>query len=183
MTIVVIPFEYIISLIFQNHTFVSLTLWAFLEESAKFAACYFIALRSRYNDEPIDAVIYMITVALGFAALENTFYLITPLANGDALGTVLTSNIRFIGTSLLHTLASAIIGIAIAFSFYKSAYKKEKYLIFGFLAAGVLHTLFNFFILDDSGIETFIVFSSVWLLIILVIILLEKIKTITYKNI
>ena len=49
--------------------------WAIIEEGLKFVASYFGALRDRANDEPIDSLIYLITAALGFAALENTLFL------------------------------------------------------------------------------------------------------------
>src|SRR4051812_29976874 len=41
------------------------TLWAAIEEIVKLATVCIIALNSSYNDEPIDAMMYIITVALG----------------------------------------------------------------------------------------------------------------------
>ena len=92
-----------------------------LEEVFKFAAAYFVALRARVYDEPLDAIIYLVTVALGFSALENALFLWGPLKEGDILRTIVTGDLRFIGATLLHTLSSATIGIALALSFYKSA--------------------------------------------------------------
>ena len=48
------------------------TIWAGIEEIVKLLVVYFIALRSKFLDEPVDAMIYLITAALGFAAMENT---------------------------------------------------------------------------------------------------------------
>ena len=177
-TLAVFPFEYIVTLFLHEGTIPAFTSLAFIEEIGKFLACYFIALRTSYEKRPIDAVMYMVTVALGFAALENTFFLIAPLANGDTLGSIITGNLRFIGASLLHTLASASIGIFIAFSFYMKSILKEEYLVGGVICAGVLHTLFNFFILQDSGVGIFIVFGTIWTLIVALIIILEKVKVI-----
>lgn len=182
VTLLVFPVQFLVSL-FTGYGAISLIAFAFIEEIAKFVACYFIALRSKYNDEPIDAVIYMVTVALGFAALENTIYLISPLLDGDAFAGAMMGNLRFIGASLVHVLSSAVVGSFIAFAFYKKKLKKEEYLLAGVISAGVLHTLFNFFILDNSGAGTFLVFATVWLLIMALIVVLEKIKTITFKNI
>ena len=53
--------------------------WAAIEEIVKFIAVAIIALRSKNMDEPIDAMIYCITIALGFAALENTLFILSPL--------------------------------------------------------------------------------------------------------
>lgn len=181
-TLVVFPFQYLVTLFFSEGA-TTFALWAFLEEIIKFLACYFVALRSRFNDEPIDAVIFMVAVALGFSALENTIYLLTPLSQGDGLTTAIMGNLRFIGASLLHVLSSAVVGCFLAFSFYKKRIIKEKYILIGLVLASVLHTLFNLFILNDSGAGTFLVFASVWLLIMALIVVLEKIKTITFKNI
>jgi len=182
-TLAVFPFEYLVTLFLKEGTIPAFTSLAFIEEIGKFLACYFIALRTSYEKRPIDAVMYMVAVALGFAALENTFFLIAPLAGGDTLGSIITGNLRFIGASLLHTLASASIGIFIAFSFYMKAILKEEYLVAGIIFAGVLHTLFNFFILQDSGTGIFLVFATIWTLIIALIIILERVKVIKQKTI
>jgi len=182
-TLVVFPFQYLVTLFFDQNTTISLTLWAFIEEFAKFAACWLIALRTRYERVPIDAVIYMMTVALGFSAFENALYLLGPLMEGDAYQTIITGNLRFVGATLLHTISSAIIGIAIAFSFYKSPHLKHEYTVVGLILAGVLHTLFNFFIIQGSGMNTFFVFVAIWLLTIALIVTLERVKTIRSKYI
>lgn len=182
-TILVVPLQYLVTLFFDQNTSFSLILWAFIEEFAKFTACYLIALRTRYERVPIDAVIYMMTVALGFSAFENALYLVGPLMDGDAFQTIITGNLRFIGATLLHTVSSAIVGVAIAFAFYKRPQLKHEYTLVGLVLAGVLHTLFNFFILQESGTKTFFVFVAIWLLTMALIVILERVKTIRLKNI
>ena len=54
-------------------------LWSLIEEILKFLAAYLTVLRRKEVDEPIDLVIYMITVALGFAAAENALFLLDDL--------------------------------------------------------------------------------------------------------
>jgi len=179
-TLLVLPIEYAISLFYTDSmSLPSITLWAFSEEAVKLGVCWFIALRTRFEVHPIDAVIYMVTVALGFAAFENTMYLLTPLLDGDTVNTLVLGNLRFIGATLLHTLCSGTIGVFIAFAFFKKTHLKEEYALVGLIVAGVLHTLFNFFILKDEGAQAFLVFSSVWLLIMMLIVVIEKVKTIT----
>jgi RsiW-degrading membrane proteinase PrsW (M82 family) len=178
-TLLVFPFEYLVTLFFSYDGIPALTSWAFIEEIGKFAVCWYVALRTHRDHAPMDVVIYMLTVALGFAALENTMFLLTPLAEGDAMGSLVTGNLRFIGASLLHTLASAVIGVFLAFAYFKTPHLKKEYGAVGLFFAGVLHTLFNFFILNGSGTQTFLVFASVWLLIMMLIVVLEKVKTIT----
>lgn len=153
-------------------------LWAVGEELIKLAAAWGAALRKKDCDEPIDPVIYLISAALGFASLENTMFLASALANESIVSGVVTGNLRFVGASLLHVLASGVIGLFWGISFYRSAKVKTLFLISGVVLAITLHTLFNFFIIDSKGSNTLIVFSFVWLFIILFLAALEKVKKI-----
>lgn len=157
-----------------------LFVWAVLEEVFKFAAAYVVALRTRVYDEPLDAIIYLVTVALGFSALENALFLWGPLKDGDILRTIVTGDLRFIGATLLHTLSSATIGIALALSFYKSASTRRFAVLFGVILAIVLHFTFNFFILGEGQGQgngaIFWVFLTIWSGIIAVLLLVERVK-------
>ncbi len=74
----VIPVEKFLHETITNQTYL-LAGWAAVEEIMKFLAFFLLASRSRFLDEPIDYAIMMLTVALGFAALENTLFIINPL--------------------------------------------------------------------------------------------------------
>jgi RsiW-degrading membrane proteinase PrsW (M82 family) len=152
-----------------------LLVWAFTEEIFKFAAAYFVALRSWVFDEPLDAIIYMVTAALGFSSIENALFLWGALPQGVVHG-VLTEDLRFVGATLLHTLSSATIGVSIALSFYKSRAMRVLYATAGVILATALHTLFNFFILGSSGGATFFIFLLIWFGIIAILLLVEKVK-------
>ncbi len=153
-----------------------LFVWAALEELIKFGAAYLAALRFRVFDEPLDGVIYLVTAALGFSALENVFFLVTPAFDGDLLRTIVTGDLRFIGASLLHTLSSATIGIALAFSFYKAAAWRRVAALMGVILAIALHTLFNFFILTSGSGSTFLVFLAIWIGIVALLFAIEQVK-------
>jgi len=176
-TIAVIPVEKIL-LTILGQGLVLIFLWALVEEVFKFWVADFVALRRKEDDEPIDPIIYMITAALGFAALENTLFVINPLLNEGFVGALLTTNMRFIGATLLHTISSGIIGVFMGFSFYKNKELKHSYFYTGLTLAVVLHTLFNFFIIKGKGENIIAVFASVWILIILLLVLFEIIKRI-----
>lgn len=153
-----------------------LFIWAVTEELLKFGAAYLVALRLRVFDEPLDAVIYMVTVALGFSAFENMLFLMTPLQNGDVLRTIITGDLRFIGATLLHTLSSATIGIALALAFYKGAQVRRLAALAGVILAVFLHTMFNFFILGSGGGTTFWIFLAIWFGIVVTLFMTEQIK-------
>jgi len=174
--LIVIPFEKYANTYFTGAFLI--ILWAAIEEIFKFVGAYFSILKRKVVDEPIDVVIYMITVALGFAALENILFLINLLIDGGITNTIINGNLRFLGATLLHTLSSAIIGIMMAFSFYHGKTLKKIYTFIGLILAIVLHTLFNFFIIKESGEKILTIFFFVWIGIIILILLFEKIKRI-----
>lgn len=160
----------------------SFFLWATIEEVAKFAVVYVIALRNKVTDEPVDNIIYMIVAALGFVAFENTLFLIDPLHSGDVVGTLVTGNLRFIGASLLHIIASGTIGIFMGLSFYKSKLERRLYRITGVILAVALHTTFNLFIIREPEQNLFFIFGSVWTGIVLLLLMFEKVKHIIPNN-
>jgi RsiW-degrading membrane proteinase PrsW (M82 family) len=191
--LIVLPFERFINCAFgsvgsdcniikDGYVFVVIVLLGLVEEIAKYWAALWSCLHSKYNDEPIDAVIYMISSALGFAALENAFFLLQPLLAHDPVSTVITSDLRFLGANLLHVISSATIGIFIAFAFYKKKWQKKIYLLIGIVFAVFLHAFFNFSIINDNGRNLLLVFGVVWLGIIVLILFFEKIKNIKNTN-
>jgi len=177
----VIPFQHYASK-FLMGTGVILIVWALIEELAKLISAYIGGLRRRATNEPIDALIYLITTALGFAALENVLFLVGPISSGDIFLGFVTGNIRFIGTTLVHMVSSSVIGTAIALSFYRKQDIQVVYVIIGVVLAVALHALFNFFIIKTSTVGTFTVFLSIWIASVLVIILFEKIKQLKKTN-
>ena len=152
------------------------TVWSAIEEVLKYGAAAATVLWRRDDDEPVDAVIYMVTVALGFAAAENTLFLLSPLAGGTILQTVVTGNLRFVGATLLHVLSSAVIGLALGISFYMKKRAKRRYVIGGVILAVVLHATFNFFILNTAEDSLLRTFAFVWLGVIALLAALEFVK-------
>ncbi len=163
----------------QSMTFL---IWAGLEEVFKFGAAYFIALRRKEDNEPIDPLIYMMTAALGFAAMENAIFIFHPLLQGNYTESLITGNIRFIGASLLHTISSATVGIAMGLSFYKGRALKELDVIVGLLLAILLHTVFNLFIIKENSGTTFATLGFVWIAIVVLMLFFEKLKRIFPVN-
>ena len=168
-------FENIVTHYFAIGSIITIVLWAFIEEALKFGGAYVTALRRKENDEPVDNMIYLITAALGFAALENALFLLTPLSQGGVVDSLATGNLRFIGSTLLHVISSSIVGIALAYAFCKTPGKKALYAFAGVILATLLHTLFNFFILN-TGNNLFATFGVVWALSIVLFLFFEKVK-------
>jgi RsiW-degrading membrane proteinase PrsW (M82 family) len=118
----------------------------------------------------------MITAALGFVALENTLFIFNPLLQQDLVGGLITGNFRFIGSSLLHILSSSMIGAGISVSFYQSKKIKKRDFLLGFIIAVLIHTVFNMFILSQQGYGVFKTFGILWLGVMIMMLLFEKVK-------
>ncbi len=157
-------------------------IWVIIEETLKYAIALIVILWHKAVDEPIDYIIYMITIALGFAALENALFIWNPLVAGDISGSIITGNFRFLGATLLHILASGTVGVFLAFAFYKRDSIKLLAGTFGLFMAIVLHTLFNLFIMDANGETIISVFLIVWLLVILMFMMFEKVKQLEVRH-
>lgn len=151
-------------------------LWALIEECLKFGFCGFLALSRKDDDEPIDPFIYMVTAALGFAAIENTLFVLSPLIAHNTITAISSANMRFIGATLLHIASSGLIGVALGFAFFKANSNKIVYAVCGLSAAIALHTGFNLLIIKYES-YTIGIFAAVWLVIIGLIITIEKLKS------
>jgi RsiW-degrading membrane proteinase PrsW (M82 family) len=173
----VIPIEKFVATFFTSQT-VIFSFWSAIEEVTKFLAAWITVLRLREDDEPIDPVIYMVTVALGFAAAENALFLLSPLAGSTVAAEVITGNLRFVGATLLHVLSSSVIGIALGLSFYRSKKIRIEYAICGVILAILLHSSFNFFILNTPEQDLLRTFGFVWIGLVAVLGILEFIKRI-----
>lgn len=169
------PLEASANTILIQYTFASFLVWALIEEVVKFFGAYFSGLRTRFCDDAIDPSIYLITSALGFAAAENILFLFDSVLVGDVGKSIVTITFRFVGATILHVIASGTIGIAMGFAFYRSKIARRISIILGLGLAVLLHAGFNSFIIraDDKVLW---VFAGVWILLIVLILILEKIK-------
>jgi protease PrsW len=161
-----------------------LFIFAFIEEIMKFfIIALFILWRKKLVDEPIDMMVYLITIALGFAAFETALFLFEPLIRGAFLETILLMNMRFVGASLVHILASGVIGFFLALTFYSSFFMRFLALCIGLFTATILHWGFNHHILIRSGDNAVFVFFMLWIGVITLFLLFERAKRITKKKI
>ena len=139
-----------------------------IEEYGKYLVVKKIIVFNSVFDESTDLPIYMVTSAMGFAATENIlsmFHFLTPFRIEGMIG---LSYFRFLTANLLHALASGILGIGLAFSFYLFQ-KRKTIFTYGFLGAVLLHSLYDSYIMyvrDPFGI-VFILFVSFFVVIFL----------------
>lgn len=159
-----------------------LTAWALIEEGLKYAMAAALILWRRAVDEAPDYVIYMITIALGFASAENMLFLVSPLADGDFVASFLTGDIRFLGSTLLHVVASAAIGFALALSARARPGARMLAAALGLILATALHTAFNLLIMEQGASNAFTAFFFVWVIAVVFLAAFEVLKYFQYRH-
>ena len=163
-------FQNVIPESLNNIIFVVIGL-ALIEETFKFAAAYLAVGHDKAFSEPIDAMIYMIVAALGFATVENFFITWSnlPLASYSGILTALsTLGLRFVGATLLHALASGALGYYWALTHFEHMQHREG---FGILLATVIHAIFNLLVYQFQ--DTQILYPTLFLVVAAAIILTD----------
>ncbi len=156
--------------------------WATIEETAKYLLAAVFILTHKAARQSTHLVTSMITVALGFAAMENAFFLIDPISNGQFMSGLVTGNLRFVGATLLHVVASSAIGFALAFSYKASRPVRAAAASLGLILAIALHAVFNFFIIQEDGSHTLLAFFTVWTGAVVFFAVFEILKYFRYRN-
>lgn len=159
-----------------------LTAWATIEETLKYGmAAIFILWRPTVNKAP-EYVIYLITVALGFAAAENMLFLLAPLGAGNFAQSLFTGDLRFMGSTLLHVVASGAVGFGLAFSAEYPPAARTFAAALGLILAISLHTAFNALIMNQGGTTALTAFFLVWSAAVIFFAAFEVLKYIRYRN-
>jgi RsiW-degrading membrane proteinase PrsW (M82 family) len=125
---------------------------AFVEEFTKFIVARILLAKNPVFDAPIDAMIYLVVIALGFAFVENIQYLAT--YSKDAAGAVSLIVVRFVGANLLHSLSSAIVGYFWAQGIVR--YRQWLGVATGIVVATIVHGLFNVLALTMGAVIEYI---------------------------
>lgn len=162
---------------------------SFIEEYAKYLPVKLLIHKRKDFDEPVDAMVYMMTAALGFASLENAvfsfkiFYgtMENPLAllplsqTGFLAGLDMAVN-RFVGANLLHALSSGIVGFFLARAWFSP--NRHHFVALGIILASLLHTGFNYLILirETFSQATFYVILLLATMAVMVFIDFERLK-------
>jgi protease PrsW len=109
-----------------------------VEEGAKSYAVYKLHYDHPEFDEPVDGIIYGVTVGLGFAAFENLFY---TMLFGYRVGLF-----RAVLTSLAHASFTGIFGYYLSLAKQKN---RRALLFYGFLLVSFLHGFYDFLVISE----------------------------------
>ena len=112
-----------------------------VEEGLKLSILYFFVYKMKDFNEPIDGIVYGVTASLGFATLEN-FYYVYLLADYFETSSMSLAILR----SFSAVPAHAVFGVFMGYFFMKYAFiKKRDNLLFAFVVPFVLHGCYNLF--------------------------------------
>lgn len=156
-------FQQTLALTLQNVIVLIIGL-ALIEEVGKFLAARWTVEHDPEFNEPVDAMIYMIVAALGFATIENLFVLSESFSiiSTATIGTLSSTLIlRFIGATLLHTLAAGIIGYHWAKGKMRHAVLPN--VLLGIVLATLVHSAFNYLIAEFQN-ANLLIYPSIFLL-------------------
>lgn len=129
-----------------------------VEELLKFLAFMIFFYHSKDFDEPLDGIIYACSIALGFATIENVFYVFSALKYDQVFE---VASLRAFLSVPGHFLFSALWGYSAGV--VKFHLRKEITLGAGLLTAILLHSGFNFVAtLSAFGSTIFIVFFTIY---------------------
>ena len=113
-----------------------------VEEGLKLSVLYYLVYKMKDFNEPMDGIVYGVTVSLGFATLEN-FYYVYLLADYFETTSMSLAVLR----SFSAVPAHAVFGIFMGYFFMKYAFiKKGDNLFFAFVIPFVLHGCYNLFV-------------------------------------
>ena len=132
-----------------------------VEEVLKFTVLYSLVYKMKDFNEPIDGIVYGVTVSLGFATLENIYYV---YFLSDYFDT--TSQSLALLRSFSAIPAHGIFGATMGYFFMKYAFiKKENNLALCMIVPILLHGAYNYFAYNFFIIALLIVIIS-WIILI-----------------
>ena len=127
-----------------------------VEEGLKLSILYFYVYKMKDFNEPIDGIVYGVTVSLGFATLENIYYVYLLADYFDT-----TSMALAIARSFSAVPAHAVFGVFMGYFFMKYSFiKKGDNLLFAFLIPFVVHGCYNLFTSSNFFISLLLILIS-----------------------
>lgn len=149
------------------NSLVAIAFLAMLEEAVKFTGVFAAIHKNPAFDVPVDAMVYMVVGALGFATVENIGAVYSgTISQQLAAGAFETATFRFVGATLLHASVSAVVGYYWGRSLTMPKNKNWMILV-GIITATVLHATFNYLILTGGYLMLAIAFVVVESLFVL----------------
>jgi len=126
---------------------VTLSFWhalfvGFTEEWCKYIFLILFAFRRKEFNEPFDGITYAVMIAMGFATLENIFYV--------AEGGLEVAILRMFTALPAHATFAVAMGYFVGLAKFKHHYSISIYKLTGLAGATLLHALYDFFFFVEN---------------------------------
>ena len=144
----------LLEMVFPSGVFVSAVVAPVVEEGLKFCVVFFFVYKSIEFDEPMDGIVYAAAAGLGFATVENIFYVM----EGGLPVAILRGFFSVPG----HVIFSCIWGFALGIAKFRPEAERGRIIFLGLAGAMIMHGLFNF------SLEVFEVSGLVIVMVVLV---------------
>lgn len=115
------------------------------EEAFKYLAVIILIWRNRNFNEKFDGIVYAVSVSLGFAAIENLFYV---FSNSNSLQVGL---LRAFTAVPAHTIFGIVMGFYLGLAKF-SIQERKKWLTRAFLLPWLLHGIYDFLIMSGHPV-------------------------------
>jgi len=116
----------------------------FTEESFKYFMVFILIWRNRNFNEKFDGIVYAVSVALGFAAIENLFYV---FSNNSMQVGILRAFTAVPG----HTIFGIVMGFYLGLARF-SEKDRGKWLLRAFIVPFLLHGVYDFLIMSGHPV-------------------------------
>lgn len=115
------------------------------EEAFKYLGVFILIWRNRNFNEKFDGIVYAVSVSLGFAAIENLFYV---FSNSNSLQVGL---LRAFTAVPGHTIFGIVMGFYLGMARF-TVQSRKKYLIRAFTVPWLLHGTYDFLIMSGHPV-------------------------------
>jgi RsiW-degrading membrane proteinase PrsW (M82 family) len=140
---------------------------AFIEEGVKFLMFKWFIWPKKYFDEPIDGVVYMVAVGMGFAFIENFAFIFNDLSNIWSIALM-----RAIMPTPAHFVFAVAMGYYFGFAKFNFIKKKRKLMFYGFLITFMSHGLYDYLLMLVPKYPFFLYLAIAFIIIYLIIALI-----------
>ena len=138
----VLPVEYLFTV---NLVVLNMMVVGIIEETAKFMAVYLYMYRKKEFNEVMDGIIYSAAASLGFASLENLFYIIV---YGPSV---------IVGRAVLSTLGHVLFASFWGYSLGMKKMTGKSSILGGLIVAAVAHGIYNTIVMASYWYVSFLV--------------------------
>ena len=114
------------------------------EEAFKYFVVFILIWRNRNFNEKFDGIVYAVSVALGFAAIENLFYVFSE--NSMQVGLL-----RAFTAVPGHTIFGIVMGFYLGLARFSIKYR-SKYLLLAFIVPWLMHGFYDFLIMSGHPV-------------------------------